>query len=184
LAELAAADPELTINWRAFELRPEPVEMLDPNGEYLTRAWRNHVYPLAARIGLLMKKPPIQPRSRLAHEAAKWSGSKGRLAEYNVALFRALFQFGRDIGSRQVLLELAGDLGLDREDLAGALAHHRFAPAVIADEQEARRLGIRAVPSFVVGNRILASGVQTAVQLRELMARVPSGLSLSQDMLQ
>ena len=78
--------------------------MLDPNGAYLTQAWRDHVYPLAAQIGLPMTKPPIQPRSRLAHEAAKWSGSKGRLAEYNLALFRAFFQFGRDIGDSLVLL--------------------------------------------------------------------------------
>jgi len=170
----------LTINWRAFELRPEPVEMLDPNGEYLTRAWRDHVYPLAARIGLPMKKPPLQPRSRLAHEAAKWSGSKGRLAEYNLALFRAFFQFGRDIGDNHVLLELAADMGLDREDLAAALANHSFAAAVLADEEEAQRLGIRAVPSFVAGNRILASGVQTAERLRALMERGPSGLSLFQ----
>ena len=44
--------------------------MLDPKGEYLTSAWRDHVYPLAAKMKLPMKMPPIQPRSRLAHEAA------------------------------------------------------------------------------------------------------------------
>ena len=98
--------------------------------------------------------------------------------EYNLALFSTFFQFGRDIGDRRVLLELAGHLSLEREDLALALADHSFAPAVLADEQEAQRLGIQAVPSFVAGNRILASGVQTAERLRELMARGPSGLSL------
>ena len=176
--EVAAADPGLTITWRAFELRPEPVEMLDPNGEYLTQAWRDHVYPLAARIGLPMKKPPIQPRSRLAHEAAKWSEGLGRPADYNHALFRAFFQFGRDIGDQAILLELAGEVSLDQEDLSRALGNHSFAPAVLADEANAQRLGIRGVPSFVVDNRILASGVQTAERLRELLARGRSGLSL------
>lgn len=151
--------------------------MLDPDGEYLTQAWRDHVYPLAARIGLPMKKPPIQPRSRLAHEAAKWSGDQGRLAEYNHALFRAFFQFGRDIGDKAILMELAGELGLDREDLSQALLSHRFTPAVQADAETAQRLGIRAVPSFVVDNRILASGVQTAERLQELIERGSSGLS-------
>ena len=174
---MEAADPELTVTWRAFELRPEPVEMLDPDGEYLTHAWRDHVYPLAARLGLPMQKPPIQPRSRLAHEAAKWSATRGKAAEYHLALFRAFFQFGRDIGDRQVLLELAEELGLDRAELARALDDHRFTGAVLADEAEAQRLGIRAVPSFVADNRILASGVQTADRLRELLARGPSGLS-------
>lgn len=161
-------------------MRPEPVELLDPDGEYLTSAWRNHVYPLAEKIGLPMQKPSIQPRSRLAHEAAKWSGSRGRLAEYNLALFQAFFQFGRDIGDTKVLLELAEDLGLEGNDLAQALENHSFTEAVLTDEEEAQRLGIRAVPSFVFENRILASGVQTADRLRELIARGPAGLSLFQ----
>jgi len=152
--------------------------MLDPEGEYLTSAWRNHVYPLAAQIGLPMKKPPIQPRSRLAHEAAKWSDSKGRLTDYNLALFRAFFQYGRNIGDKQVLMDLAAELDLDPDDLARALAQQSFTAAVLADQAEAQRLGIRAVPSFVSDKQLLASGVQTAKRLRELLERGPSGLPL------
>lgn len=151
--------------------------MLDPQGEYLTAVWRDHVYPLAAKMNLPLKRPPIQPRSRLAHEAAKWAGSHDRLAAYNLALFRAFFEFGRDIGAQQVLLELAAELGLDPGDLARALASHQFRTDVLGDEEQARRLGIRAVPSFVENGRVLASGVQTAARLRELLANGP-GLSL------
>ncbi|MHB8811195.1 MAG: hypothetical protein ACYC9M_14460 [Desulfobulbaceae bacterium] len=60
------------------------------------------------------------------------------------------------------------------------LAQHSFTAAVLADEEEAQRLGVRAVPSFVAGNRILAAGVQTAERLRALMERGPSRLSLFQ----
>ncbi|MBU0674297.1 MAG: DsbA family protein [Proteobacteria bacterium] len=178
LAELAASDNSLIINWRAFELRPEPVELLDPNGEYLTSAWRDHVYPLAAKMKLPMKRPPIQPRSRLAHEAAKWAGSHNRLAEYNLALFRAFFEFGRDIGSQRVLMDLASEQGLDPEALARALDSHQFIAEVLGDEEDASRLGVRAVPSFVANGRVLAAGVQTAERLRELMANGPRGLAL------
>ena len=100
-----------------------------------------------------------------------------RLAEYNLALFRAFFEFGRDIGDQQVLLGLAAELGLDSTDLAGALESRRFTAAVLADESEAQRLGVRAVPSFISQGRILAAGVQTADRLRELLAGKP-GLSL------
>jgi len=148
--------------------------MLDPQGEYLTSAWRDHVYPLAAKMNLPMKMPPIQPRSRLAHEAAKWAASQGRPAEYNLALFRAFFQFGRDIGDQPVLMELAAELGLDQEDLARALDSQQFTAEVVGDAEAAQRLGIRAVPSFVFNDRVLASGVQTAGRLRELLANGPS----------
>ncbi|MBU0480755.1 MAG: DsbA family protein [Proteobacteria bacterium] len=166
---MAAAEKDLVINWRAFELRPEPVEMLDPNGEYLTSAWRDHVYPLAEKIGLPLKKPAIQPRSRLAHEAAKWAGTHHRLAEYNRALFRAFFEFGRDIGDKNVLMDIAAGMGLDPVDLAHSLEIHKFAADVRKDAELAQILGIRAVPSFVSNNRLLASGVQTAERLRELL---------------
>ena len=143
--------------------------MLDPKGEYLTSAWRNHVYPLAAKMNMPLKMPAIQPRSRLAHEAAKWASSHDRPAEYNLALFRAFFEFGLDIGDKQVLMNLADEMGLDPASLDRALDNHQFAGEVIGDGEEARRLGIRAVPSFVSNGRVLASGVQTAERLRELL---------------
>jgi predicted DsbA family dithiol-disulfide isomerase len=147
--------------------------MLDPEGDYLTIAWRDHVYPLAEKMNVPMKKPLIQPRSRLAHEAAKWAGSHGQLAEYNQALFRGFFESGLNIGDKQVLMNLADDVGLGPAALAQALDSHQFTEDVIGDGEEARMLGIRAVPSFVSNGRLLASGVQTTERLRELLIKGP-----------
>jgi predicted DsbA family dithiol-disulfide isomerase len=154
-------------------LRPEPVPRLDPHGEYLTSAWRDHVYPLAEKMNMPLKKPSIQPRSRLAHEAAKWAGNHDRLAEYNLALFRSFFEFGLDIGDKQVLMNLAEEMGLDPAALAQALDSNQFTAEVVGDGEEAQRLGVRAVPSFVSNGRILASGVQTTDRLRELLTKGP-----------
>jgi len=173
VAELAKTENNLTICWRAFELRPEPVPLLDPQGEYLTSAWRDHVYPLAKKMNMPLKKPSIQPRSRLAHEAAKWAGSHDRFVEYNQALFQGFFKLGLDIGDKQVLMKLAAEMGLESESLARALDSHRFTGEVLGDEEEARRIGIRAVPSFVSNGRVLAAGVQTTDRLRELLKGGP-----------
>lgn len=153
------------------------MELLDPHGEYLTSVWRDHVYPLAEKMNMPLKMPPIQPRSRLAHEAAKWAGTHGRLAEYNLALFQSFFEFGLDIGDKQVLMNLAAGMDLDPEALGPALDSHQFTGDVVGDEEEAQRMGIRAVPSFVSNGRVLASGVQTTSRLRELLTNGP-GLSL------
>lgn len=173
MAALAKTEKDLVINWRSFELRPEPVPLLDPEGDYLTSAWRDHVYPLAQKMNMPLKKPSIQPRSRLAHEAAKWAGGHGRLPQYNLALFRAFFEFGLDIGDKQVLMNLAAEMGLEPLSLAQAIESHQFTGEVIGDEEEAKRLGVRAVPSFVSNGRILASGVQTHERLRELLEKRP-----------
>ena len=158
--------------WRAFELRPEPVPTLDPAGEYLTRVWRDGVYPLAERLGVVMKLPPVQPRSRLAHEAAKWAATVNRFDDYNAAIFRAFFERGENIGDADVLVKLAEDLQLDAKALRRALASHEFEDQVLSDEREAEMLGIRAVPAFVANRRAALSGVQPVASLQTLVDRV------------
>lgn len=163
-------DHRITARWRSFELRPEPVPTLDPDGDYLVSAWRNHVYPLAAKMQMPLKRPPVQPRSRLAHEAAKWAAGQNRFEEYNLALFRAFFEHGRDIGDIAILKDLAASLHLDAESLHRSLQAGDFTAMVLADENEAREIGVRAVPAFAVNRKVLAAGVQTTKRLRELLA--------------
>ena len=157
--------------WRAFELRPEPAPALDPGGEYLTRVWRDAVYPLAARLGVTMRLPPIQPRSRRAHEAAKWARKEGRFDDYNAAIFRAIFERGENIADARVLAALASALGLDGDALGRALDAREFEAEVVADERDAERLGVTGVPAFVASRRGLLFGVQTAAALREMIER-------------
>jgi len=159
------------IVWKAFELRPEPTPTLDPNGEYLTRVWRSSVYPLAERLGVTMRLPPVQPRSRRAHEAARWARSLGRFDDYNAAVFRAFFERGEDIGRVDVLLSLAADLGLDASGLRAALDRREFEAGVLADEREAEELGLGGVPAFVADKRLALSGVQPTEGLRDLVDR-------------
>ena len=66
-------------------------------------------------------------------------------------------------------MKLAAEMGLESESLARALDSHRFTGEVLGDEEEARRIGIRAVPSFVSNGQVIAAGVQTTDRLRELL---------------
>jgi predicted DsbA family dithiol-disulfide isomerase len=162
-------------------LRPDPAPSLDPAGEYLTRVWRDSVYPLAERLGVTMRLPPIQPRSRRAHEAAKWAqtqslnanqyDSHNQFGVYNEAVFRAFFERGEDIGNVDVLVKLARDLQLNGSSLRAALDTKQFEPSVLADEHEAAELGLNAVPAFVANRRFALSGVQPVAALEELVNR-------------
>ena len=120
-----------------------------------------------------LKMPPIQPRSRWAHEAAKWAATYERLDEFHLAIFRAFFEFGLDIGNREVLMKLAADLGLDPETLKNSIDNHELTLQVIACEEEAGDIGVRAVPAFVVDGQVLAAGVQSADRLLELLTGGP-----------
>jgi len=152
------------------------VPTLDPNSSYIRNAWKEAVLPLAEKLKVPMNLPPMQPRSRRAHEAAHWAGSTGAFAAYNAALFRAFFERGEDIGDTGVLIRLAADLGLDGERLGMALERREFEKGVLADEEDAARFGVRAVPCFVADGTVMLSGVQPAERLKEMIGRVRKGL--------
>jgi len=95
---------DVKVNWQAFELRPEPVLTLDPDGEYLG-VWSASVYPMASERGMNLKLPPVQPRSRRAFELTEFARDKGRFDETHHALFKAFFEEGKDVSDLGVLGE-------------------------------------------------------------------------------
>jgi predicted DsbA family dithiol-disulfide isomerase len=167
------------IQWRAFELRPEPVPTLDPKGAYLLKVWTRAVYPMAQEREMTLRLPPLQPRSRLAHEAAHFAAAQGNFAAMNTALFQAFFEQGRDLGDRMVLIDLAKRVGLDPAALQRALSDGSYRKAVLSDEALALKLGVSGVPymlvrregdSFEQGKEI--SGAQPWEDVRATVDRV------------
>jgi predicted DsbA family dithiol-disulfide isomerase len=163
---------DVDVEWMPFELRPEPHPTLEPGGNYLQEAWARSVYPIAERMGVKIVLPAIspQPHTRLAFEGYQHAKERGKGNEYNHAVLEAFFREGKDIGSAGVLAGLAAQVGLDvdefRRDLeTGAYreAHRR------ALEHAYGEAGITAVPTFVIGDRVLA-GLQAREDLEEAIA--------------
>jgi len=125
---------------------------------------------------MTMRLPPIQPRSRRAHEAAKWAQTEGQFDAYNEALFRAFFERGEDISNIDVLTKLARDLQLDDSSLRTSLESKQFEPSVIADEQEAADLGVHAVPAFVFNRRFALTGVQPLAAFEQMLDRASTSM--------
>ena len=138
------------VDWRAYELRPDPAPTLDPDGEYLHRVWNASVYPMARSLGMTLRLPPVQPRSRKALEAAEFARERNRFDAMHNALFRAFFEEGRDIGDVEVLLDVGGSVGLEHEGLRVALDEGRYTEKVVSDERLAARLGVDSVPMMFV----------------------------------
>lgn len=140
----------MIVQWHAFELRPEPITTLDPAAEYLRATWTRQVYPMAEKRNVLMRLPPVQPRSRNVLEAAAFARAQGKFEAFHREAFRAFFEFGRDIGKVPELMELGNQTGLDPLALQSALSSHRYAEQILADEGLAEQLGLRAVPAFLI----------------------------------
>lgn len=169
LREIQKENPELQVIWRSFELRPDPLPPLDPHGEYLTRVWRELVAPLAERLGVEMHLPPIQPRSRTAHEAAHFAAGEGKFEAMNDEIFRAFFQRGEDISRKDILLQLGINIGLDGRKLEAALESGLFAKSVIADQELAHNLGITSAPTYLVNRKRVVTGARDLDDLRKMI---------------
>lgn len=141
----------LAIAWRAFELRPEPVPTLDPDGEYLHSVWNRAVYPMARERGMTLRLPPVQPRSRRAFELAEFARSRGKFDEVHRALFKAFFEEGKDLNDMSVLVDVGVSAGLDRDEARTALEQRTYRERVLEDQRLAEKLGVRAVPTMLIG---------------------------------
>lgn len=170
---------ELTVHWRAFELRPDPVPTLQPDGDYLRDTWARSVYPMAAERGMTLRLPPVQPRSRLAFEAAAHARDRGRGDAMHLALFRAFFEHGSDIGDLEVLVATGVGLGLDAAALRADLVSGVYTASVHEDQRLAQSLGIGGVPMMVlrragasVQQGLGVSGAQPEAVLRSAIAEL------------
>jgi predicted DsbA family dithiol-disulfide isomerase len=128
------------------------VPLLDPKSEYIQEHWRNRVGPMAAERSLIMKIPPVQTRTRRAHETAAFARAHGQFAPVDRALFRAFFEHGLDINDPEVLAQIVREAGLDADELRLALGTHAFGEIVDADVALAARIGIRSVPTMLAAD--------------------------------
>lgn len=154
--------------YAAFELYPAPAPLpAAPSADDLEAAW-----PLASELGAPLAPPPLVPRTRKAHEAAKLADAKGAGRAMREAVFAAYFDAGRDVGRVDVLVELAAAVGLDPTETHVVLDVDRYSAGVDADMALARRLGITAVPALIVGSGAdaeLLLGAQPAGVLRQVL---------------
>jgi len=162
------------MKWRAFPLHPETPE----NGMTLEALFKGRMVDISGMMGRLRKAAeaeglPFGDRnmtynSRLAQELGKWAEAQGKIEAYNKAVFQAYFAHGRNIGDVNVLKEVAGGADLDPEEGVRMLVERPFQRAVDTDWDRSRQLGINAVPTFVMNDRILV-GAQPYEALEEFV---------------
>ena len=184
---LEGFEGEVEVAWRSFELNPgaprTPERALD---EGLARKYgmsvaqarymMDHVTRTAADEGLAFDFGRAQGGNTLdAHRLLHLATERGLGAEMKERLLGAYFTEGRAISDRDELAALAGEVGLDAEEVAEILAGDAFTDAVRRDELRARELGVRGVPFFLIDERIGIEGAQPPELIRRglVSAREP-----------
>ena len=109
-------------------------------------------------IPFALDKIQRTPNTFDAHRLIWLAGREGVQEQVVDGLFRAFFTEGRDIGDRAVLAEIGAAAGL--EGVAEFLESDRGTQEVREEERRGRELGVDAVPTFIIGGKVLVSGAQ------------------------
>jgi predicted DsbA family dithiol-disulfide isomerase len=185
LAEFPHRD-QVTVTWHSFQLDPSLPEHYDGTElEYLSQRkgmapsqvarMFEHVTQVAAAEGLDYDFAEIVvANSFRGHELLHLAKARGAGAADAVkeALLSAHFEKGRDIGDRQVLVEIGASAGLTEAEITEALDAGTYRDAVRADIREAQMLGIQGVPFFVFERKYGVSGAQPSEAFAEVLDTV------------
>lgn len=114
---------------------------------------------------VLIDLPILGPASVTAARAALAAHRQGKYVAMHDALMRL-----RGEPTEAAIMQVAGDLGLDREKLRRDMADPAIGQRIDANLRLAQMLGIQGTPAYVIGNEVLPGAVAVE-QLREGIAR-------------
>lgn len=162
-----AKERNLIVEWKAFELKPEGVEIPALTPEK-TAQYKTVLEGLSKRYGVPMVWNDKSKHSRRALEGSKFAEEQGLGDEYHNALFAAQFQQDKDIDDMEILVSIAEEIGLDPIAFREVLVSRKYQQAVLNDCDEAHMLGVHSIPCFIVENRALF-GAQGYEALKRLL---------------
>ncbi|HJR12753.1 MAG TPA: DsbA family oxidoreductase [Rhodanobacteraceae bacterium] len=180
---------EADIHLQPFELNPQmPFEGEDA-GEHIMHKYgigeaqletnRKAIRERAAPLGVAINTRDGSrvwntfDAHRLLHWAELQDGDKA--VALKQALFRAYFTDNENVADREVLIRIAGDVGLDSGGAQRMLKGGEYADEVRARELRYQQAGIHSVPATIVNGQYLISGGQSPQvfenALREIAAK-------------
>lgn len=164
-------DHPFQIEWHPFQLNPEmPAEGMDRR-DYLETKFGgkdgavsvySRIADAAAAAGLKVDFEAIArtPNTVDAHRLIHWAGLEGRQTAAVSRLFKAYFEEGMDIGDRDVLLDIAEGIGMDRAMTERLIDSDADLEDIRARDAHARERGVTGVPTFVLANTHVLPGAQ------------------------
>jgi predicted DsbA family dithiol-disulfide isomerase len=171
-AALEDAGTNYVVEWHPFELNPN----MPPEGQNLrehvaekygttpeqSQEARKRFETLGDELGFKFdyKDDARMHNTFSAHQLLHWSAGFDRKHDLKQALFSAHFTHGRDLSNLDVLADIAGEIGLDRDEALAVLSDRRFANEVRKQQSFWTQQGISGVPAVVFDHKHLVTGAQ------------------------
>jgi predicted DsbA family dithiol-disulfide isomerase len=174
-------DPEAPapqVAYHPFELNPDIPREGIARADYIAKKFGARGYSAhdrlvhaGAQLGIPFAFDRIerQPNTLAAHALIEWARRRGVQAAVKEALMKAFFVDGLDLTDTAVLVRVAAEAGLDRDEAAACVADEGLRRTVAEEEDKARRMGVQGVPFFILNNRLAVEGAQSPDVLLDAM---------------
>ena len=175
---------DVKVTFEPFELNPDMAAEGAEVVPYLTRKYgrtpeqlkevQARIRESGAAVGFT-----FGPRNHVwntldAHRLIHWAQMEGRAGELKRALLQAYHGEGRNPGAKDVLLELAGKVGLDVARATAILESDEYAAEVREREQLWQRRGVNGVPFVLVNNTYAIEGAQPPEAFEQALREIAS----------
>ncbi len=188
------SDITCDIHFQPFELNPKMAAEGQEITEHITQKYgitpaqahanRENIRARGADLGFKFATAdePGGGRSRIyntfdAHRLLHWAQTQGPGLQKALkeALFKAYFTDGQSPASHEVLVRVAGEVGLDVARAREVLASGEYAGDVREREQFYLSQGISSVPAVIINDRHLISGGQPVEVFEQALRQIAAG---------
>ncbi len=179
-------DVTIAVDWRPYQLDPTiPAEGVDRQ-KYMENKFGTERAKSAGKviaeygemegINFAFDKIKRAPNTLDSHRLVKWAGSAGKQLEAVELLFKRYFEDGADVGSHGVLLEVAADIGMDKDQVRNLLESDTDRKVIEYEDHMAREMGVTGVPFFLFEKKFSVVGAQEVDTLTKVFSRVQERL--------
>ncbi len=166
------AEKKVEIIWHSFQLDPDfPKEIAIPSTSYLIQrkgfpaGQINGMYAQLNALGKINNidfqfEKALSFNTFNAHRLWQWSKQFSKESEFKEAIMKAYFTDGIDLSKEDNLLDLIETIGLNKSEAVRILHSNAFSQEVEQDIYQARQVGLRGVPYFLIDDNNVIAGAQ------------------------
>ncbi|KKK39731.1 protein-disulfide isomerase [Mesobacillus campisalis] len=137
------------------------------------KANTQNMVQMAKEVGIDFQFDTLQLTNTFdAHRLTMFAKTQGLMKEMTDRILYAYFTESKHIGDHETLTELAVEVGLDRDAVAGMLANGDLTDEVRMDENAARKYGVTGVPFFLINQKYALTGAQPTEVFVEALEKI------------
>ncbi len=127
-------------------------------------------------FGIIFGDRTLLSNSRLSLEASEFARDMGKYGEFHEQIFHAYFTEAMDIGSAEILCDIASGCGLDGTDLMHALKDGRYKLRLDKARNEGLKIQLTSVPTFIINDKHKIVGAQPIKSFTDILDKIAKAI--------